>query len=81
MGVSQPTSLKNNPRNPHIADDFRSTFVTVRELPWDLLLTALPSADGWQYTSGAVQSEQVDCRAYADAAEEKFEKQLAAESH
>lgn len=73
--------LQGNQNYPRIVDDYRNTFATVRELPCDLLLTPHPGASGWEYKTRAMQSEQVDCRAYADAAEEQFEKQLTAESH
>lgn len=70
--------LLDNPRYPKIVEDYRATFETVRALPCDLLLTPHPGASGWVYKGAAVQKEQIDCRAYADGAENKFEQQLSA---
>lgn len=72
--------LLGNPRYPHIVDDFRATFDTVRALPCDLLLTPHPGASGWVYQPGALPRELVSCRVYADNAKKKFDRQLAAES-
>ncbi|MGL6161695.1 subclass B3 metallo-beta-lactamase [Microbulbifer sp.] len=71
--------LLDNPRYPHIVDDYRSTFAKVRELPCDLLLTPHPGASGWEYKTEAVQGTPISCRAYADTAEVKLEEQLEAE--
>ncbi|MCW8126619.1 subclass B3 metallo-beta-lactamase [Microbulbifer halophilus] len=69
--------LLDNPRYPKIVEDYRETFETVRALPCDLLLTPHPGASGWVYKGTAVQEEQVDCHAYVNSAEKKFEQQLA----
>ncbi|WP_425606605.1 subclass B3 metallo-beta-lactamase [Microbulbifer litoralis] len=71
--------LLDNPHYPHIVDDYRSTFETVRGLPCDLLLTPHPGASGWKYGEEAVQRESVSCTAYADSAEKKLDGQLAEE--
>jgi metallo-beta-lactamase class B len=71
--------LLDNPRYPRIVNDYRSSFVKVRALPCDLLLTPHPGASGWEYKTEAVQSKPTSCRAYADAAEKKLDEQLTAE--
>ncbi len=53
----------------------------VRGLPCDLLLTPHPGASNWNYAAGSNASEKVlSCKAYADAAEKKFDAQLAKET-
>jgi metallo-beta-lactamase class B len=70
--------LIDNPRLPRIADDYRRAFDVVRALPCDLLLTPHPDASGW--TPGDADNPQpkpMSCKAYADAAQQKFEAELA----
>jgi metallo-beta-lactamase class B len=72
--------LVDNPRYPHIVDDYRRSFATVRALPCDLLITPHPDASGW--TPGnthAPHAVPVTCRDFADKAEKKFDAQLAAQ--
>jgi metallo-beta-lactamase class B len=69
--------LVDNPRYPHIVDDYRRTFAVVRALPCDLLLT--PHADGSGWTPAATAAphpEPMTCRAYADSAEARFDVEL-----
>lgn len=73
--------LKDNPRYPRLIEDYKRTFATVRGLPCDLLLTPHPGASNWSYAAGSKASANaLTCKAYADAAEKKFEAQLAKES-
>jgi metallo-beta-lactamase class B len=70
--------LIDNPRYPHIVDDFRRSFATVRVLPCDLLVTPHADASGWDFADAAnPHPKPMTCRAYADAAEGKLETQLA----
>jgi metallo-beta-lactamase class B len=70
--------LIDNPRYPHIVDDFRRSFATVRALPCDLLVTPHADASGWDFSDAEnPQPKAMTCRAYADAAEGKLETQLA----
>lgn len=70
--------LIDNPRYPHIVDDFRRGFATVRALPCDLLLTPHPDASGWNPAdTAAPHKNPLSCRAYADKAEAAFDKTLA----
>ncbi|WP_091388696.1 subclass B3 metallo-beta-lactamase [Microbulbifer marinus] len=69
--------LLGNPRYPRIVDDYRNTFASVRALPCDLLLTPHPAGSGWSYEEQAVPEKAIDCRAYADSAEQRFDKQIA----
>lgn len=72
--------LVDNPRYPHIVDDYRRGFAAVRALPCDLLITPHPDASGWSPANTAVpHPSPITCRAYADAAEAKFDAQLAAQ--
>jgi hypothetical protein len=53
----------------------------VRGLPCDLLLTPHPGASNWNYAAGSKASAKaLTCKAYADAAEKKFDAQLAKET-
>lgn len=73
-------TLSGNPRIPRLVEMFRSSFATVRALPCDLLVTPHADASGWDYADNAnPHPEPMTCAAYADAAEKKFEAQLAAE--
>ncbi|KQZ66269.1 MULTISPECIES: subclass B3 metallo-beta-lactamase [unclassified Lysobacter] len=70
--------LIDNPRYPHIVDDYRRGFATVRALPCDLLLTPHPDASGWNPAdTAAPHKNPLSCRAYADKAEAAFDKTLA----
>jgi len=71
-------TLKDNPRYPHLVEDFRRSFGTVRALPCDVLLTPHPGASGWDYAAGAAAgAKAVTCGAYADAAQQKLDAALA----
>ncbi|KAA9001430.1 subclass B3 metallo-beta-lactamase [Stenotrophomonas cyclobalanopsidis] len=71
-------TLKENPRYPHLVEDFRRSFATVRALPCDVLLTPHPDGSGWDYAAGAqAGAKAVTCGAYADAAEQKLDAALA----
>jgi metallo-beta-lactamase class B len=73
--------LQGNARYPRLVEDYRRSFATVRGLPCDLLLTPHPGASNWNYAAGSNASEKVlSCKAYADAAEKKFDAQLAKET-
>lgn len=61
--------LVDNPRYPRILEDYRASFATVRALPCDLLLTPHPAASGWRYGATLERTREIDCRAYADAAD------------
>ena len=62
-------------------EDYKRSFATVRALPCDLLLTPHPGASNWNYAVGSKASaEALTCNAYADAAEKKFDAQLARET-
>ncbi|WP_144900237.1 subclass B3 metallo-beta-lactamase [Luteimonas cucumeris] len=70
--------LIDNPRYPHIVEDYRRGFARVRTLPCDLLLTPHPGMSGWTPAATAKpQPEPMTCRAYADDAERKFDAELA----
>lgn len=69
--------LIDNPRYPHIVDDYRRSFAVVRALPCDLLLTPHPDLSGWTpAATAAPHPKPITCRAYADSAERKFEAEL-----
>ncbi|WDS36374.1 subclass B3 metallo-beta-lactamase [Pseudoxanthomonas sp.] len=73
-------TLADNPRIPHLVEMFRGSFATVRALPCDLLVTPHADASGWDYADTAnPHPKPMTCTAYADAAEKKFDAQLAAE--
>ncbi len=73
--------LQGNARYPRLVQDYRRSFAMVRGLPCDLLLTPHPGASNWNYAAGSNASENVlSCNAYADAAEKKFDAQLAKET-
>lgn len=72
--------LQENARYPRLVEDYRRSFTTVRGLPCDLLLTPHPGASNWDYAAGAkAGAKALTCKAYADAAEQKFDAQLAKE--
>jgi metallo-beta-lactamase class B len=69
--------LLDNPRYPHIGDDYRRTYAKVRALPCDLLLTPHPEASGSELDANAAPTKPaMDCRAYADAAGRKLDEQI-----
>lgn len=70
-------TLEGNARYPHLVEDYRASFDTVRALPCDLLLTPHPGASGWNYADAAnPQPDPTSCSEYADAAEAALDKQL-----
>lgn len=69
--------LLDNPRYPHIVDDYRRGFAAVRALPCDLLITPHPDASGWAPADVAKpHPAPVTCRDYADQAEARLDAQL-----
>ncbi|BBO51864.1 L1 family subclass B3 metallo-beta-lactamase [Stenotrophomonas maltophilia] len=73
--------LKGNLRYPRLVEDYKRSFATVRALPCDVLLTPHPGASNWDYAAGArAGAKALTCKAYADAAEQKFDAQLAKET-
>lgn len=73
--------LQGNPRYPRLVEDYKRSFATVRALPCDVLLTPHPGASNWDYAAGArAGAKALTCKAYADAAEQKFDAQLAKEA-
>lgn len=73
--------LQGNARYPRLIEDYRRSFATVRALPCDVLLTPHPGASNWDYAAGArAGAKALTCKAYADAAEQKFDVQLAKET-
>jgi metallo-beta-lactamase class B len=72
--------LLDNARYPHIVDDFRHSFATVRALPCDVLVTPHADASGWDFANaGNPHPQPMTCSAYADAAERRLEAQVAAQ--
>jgi metallo-beta-lactamase class B len=72
--------LVGNPRYPHIIEDYRHSFDVVRHLPCDLLIAPHPDASGWTPAeTAAPHTKPTTCRAYADGAEARFDKQLDAQ--
>ncbi len=70
--------LVDNPRYPHIVDDFAHSFATVRALPCDLLLTPHADASGWDFANETLpHPKPMTCRAYADGAESTLSAQRA----
>ncbi|MGE6332794.1 subclass B3 metallo-beta-lactamase [Stenotrophomonas sp. NPDC077659] len=70
-------TLQDNPRYPHLVEDFRRSFATVRALPCDVLLTPHPDGSGWDYAAGAAAAAKAKtCGEYADAAEQKLDRLL-----
>jgi metallo-beta-lactamase class B len=70
-------TLIGNTRYPHIVEDFRHSFATVRALPCDVLLTPHADASGWNFADpGHPHPQPMSCTAYADAAETRFQAQL-----
>jgi metallo-beta-lactamase class B len=71
-------TLVGNARYPHIVDDFRRSFATVRALPCDVLLTPHADASGWDFASVAhPHPKPMTCQAYADGAARRLEDQVA----
>ncbi|WP_101926079.1 MULTISPECIES: subclass B3 metallo-beta-lactamase [Luteimonas] len=71
--------LLDNPRYPRIVEDYRASFARIRALPCDLLLTPHPGFSGLRYGATLERLRPVDCRAYADTAEQAFDARLDAE--
>ncbi|MEW5251131.1 subclass B3 metallo-beta-lactamase [Microbulbifer discodermiae] len=71
--------LVDNPRYPDIVQDYGLSFERVGQLPCDLLITPHAGASGWHYRARAVQEKPTDCRAYADRAQKKLERQISAQ--
>lgn len=70
--------LVGHPRIPRLVEDYRRSFDVVRALPCDLLLTPHPDASGWNPGDAAnPRPRPMDCKAYADAAQRRFEAELA----
>ncbi|MBU8975146.1 subclass B3 metallo-beta-lactamase [Lysobacter sp. MMG2] len=67
--------LVGNARQPRIVDDYRRAFAEVRTLPCDLLMTPHPDASGWKLGESTAPTT-LTCRAYADRAENAFDKTL-----
>ncbi len=70
--------LVGHPRLPKLVADYRRSFEVVRALPCDVLIT--PHADGSGWTPADARTPHaapMTCRAYADAAQAKFEAELA----
>jgi len=70
-------TLTGNARYPHIVEDFRRSFATVRTLPCDVLLTPHADASGWDFADRAHPHPQpMSCTAYADRAAKQFQNQV-----
>lgn len=70
--------LVGHPRLPRLVDDYRRSFDVVRALPCDVLITPHADASGWTPgDAGRPHPRPMTCRAYADAAQAKFEADLA----
>lgn len=66
-------TLVDNPRYPHIVDDFRRSFATVRALPCDVLVTPHADASGWDFADASnPHVKAMTCKAYADGAEARL---------
>ncbi len=69
--------LIDNPRYPHIVDDYRRSFARLRDLRCDLLITPHPDFSGWKPAEAQTpHAEPTTCRAYAAAAEARLDEQL-----
>jgi metallo-beta-lactamase class B len=69
--------LMNNPRYPHIIEDYQKGIAAVRSLPCDLLLTPHPEASGWVPANTAdPHPNPMTCLAYADGVQQRFTEQL-----
>jgi metallo-beta-lactamase class B len=77
--VSAPGyDLLDNPRYPHIVEDYRRGFEARRALPCDLLIVPHPGGVGWNPAdSEAPHPQPMSCRAYADRAERTLDAQIA----
>lgn len=70
--------LVGHPRLPRLVDDYRRTFDVVRALPCDVLITPHADASGWTPADARTpHAKPMTCKAYADAAQAKFEAELA----
>lgn len=79
--VSAPGyTLLDNPRYPHIVDDYRRGFAAMRALPCDLLITPHPDGSGWAPQDvGNRHPAPMSCAAYADRAERALDEAIARE--
>lgn len=77
--VSAPGyDLLDNPRYPHIVDDYRRGFDAIRALPCDLLIAPHPGGVGWNPAdSEAPHPQPMTCRAHADQAERALDAKIA----
>jgi len=71
--------LLDNPRYPRIVEHYRAGFEAVRALPCDLLIAPHPGGVGWTPAGSDKHPRPMTCREYADDAERKLDKQLAAQ--
>ncbi len=73
--------LIGHPRLPRLVEDYRRSFDVVRALPCDVLITPHADASGWTPADARKpHAEPMTCRAYADAAQAKFEAELSRQS-
>ncbi|WP_226643570.1 subclass B3 metallo-beta-lactamase [Microbulbifer variabilis] len=64
--------LIDNPRYPDILQDFGTSLKRVRTLPCDLLITPHTDASGWVFQESIERGSVLDCKEYADIAEQKL---------
>lgn len=70
--------LLDNPRYPHIVDDYRRGYAVMRALPCDLLITPHPGGSGWTpQDAGNRLPKPMSCADYANAAENAFDEAIA----
>ena len=63
-------TLHDNPRYPHLPEEYARSFDAVRALPCDMLVTPHPDFSGWNYADASnPHPEPTTCKAYADSAE------------
>ncbi|MET3108541.1 metallo-beta-lactamase class B [Oxalobacteraceae bacterium GrIS 1.18] len=69
--------LKDNPRYPHIVEDFRHGFDVMQSISCDLVLTPHPEGSGWTPGKlGSFLNSPMTCAAYTDHIRERLNKQL-----
>ncbi|MBJ6762276.1 hypothetical protein JGU66_16015 [Myxococcaceae bacterium JPH2] len=72
--------LLSTPRYPHIVEDDRRSFATVRALPCDVLLTPHPGSSGWDSAAkDAASAKAMRCKTCAETSERTFNTHLAEE--
>jgi len=69
--------LVDNPRIPRLIELYRHSFEVVRALPCDRLLTPHPDGSGVDYSRAEPLAHTMSCAAYADAAEQRLDQQIA----